>query len=385
MYSLPGIRLMKADGVAPTNDTIQSGEYPYVNPFYAAIRKDTPRDSHARKIFDWLTTADGQSLVEETGYVSLEKGGKKLPEELTAAETVAFTTKTPFAVNGEWFDGMSGVQVFGNDLKPAKRFNDIRLPIDDYQVFGGDVIAAQLPLPVEKEPGQEFPDYYDGPACMGLFNIKTGEWAVKPEYQYVFYDFSDPQNFVYILDHPDDITEWDCRGEFLYYDQNGTLIKTETYENGDDKWEKTKRYEGYFEENGSWDDEKHTISLGGNSKFVMYTGGENACELYLDGEPENKAQYGHVVPYGSVIYRPSEVPYGWSCISMYDLDEEYNIRNDRMYILDENGKPAAAFDQGQNEYLVFTARDYCLYCNDMEYTVIDMEANTIYRWIREGL
>ena len=385
MYSLPGIRLMKVDGVAPTNETIQSGGYPYVNPFYAAIRKDTPKDSHARKLFDWLTTADGQSLVEETGYVSLEKGGKKLPEEFAAAETVAFTTKTPFAVNGEWFDGMAGVEVFGNDLKPAKRFSDIRLPIDDYQVFRGDLIAAQLPLPVEKEPGQEFAEYYDGPACIGLFNVKTGEWAVKPEYQYVYYDFSDPENFVYILDHPDDITEWDCKGELLYYDQNGTLIKTEPYENGDDKWEKTKRYEGYFEEKSTWDDEKQTVDLGGTSKFIMYTGEKDICELYLDGELEHTSQRGYVIPYGSVIYHASEVPWDWKCVTMYDMDEEYNMLSDCLYIIDENGKPAAAFNQGTGEYMVFTARDYCLYCNDMEYTVIDMKANTIFRWIREGL
>lgn len=385
MYSLPGIRLMKVDGVAPTNETIQSGEYPYVNPFYVAIRKDTPKDSHARKIFEWLTTTDGQSLVEETGYVSLTKGGKKLPETLTAEKTVTMTTKTPFAINGEWFDGMAGVQVFGNDLKPSVRYSDIRLPGDDYQVMYGDLIAAQLPLPVEKQSGQEFPDYYAGPACMGLFNVKTGEWAVKPEYQYVYYDFRDPENPVYILDHPDDITEWDCKGELLHYDKYGALIETEAYQNGDDKWEKTKRFDGYFEESGTWDGEKETVDLGGNSKFVRYVGDKHLCELYVDGEPVHTSQHGHVIPYGSAVYHASEVPWGWKCVSMYDMDEEYNMLSDSLFIIDENGKTAAAFGQGQNEYLVFTARDYCLYCNDTQYTVIDMKANTVYRWIREGL
>ncbi len=91
MYRIEGIRFMAVDGVEPSGDTIQSGQYKYVNPFYAAVRKDTDPDSPAGRIFSWLTGTDGQSLVEELGYVSVTPGGKKLPEELAPADKPEFS------------------------------------------------------------------------------------------------------------------------------------------------------------------------------------------------------------------------------------------------------------------------------------------------------
>lgn len=70
MYMQPGIKLLAIDGVAPANETIASGEYPYRQPFYAVIRSDAPVDSPARKLYDWLATPEGRALVEEAGYVA---------------------------------------------------------------------------------------------------------------------------------------------------------------------------------------------------------------------------------------------------------------------------------------------------------------------------
>ena len=72
MYMKQGIKLLKVNGVAPTNDTIASGEYPYRQPFYAVIRADAPQDSPARRLYDWLATAEGRQLVEDAGYVAAE-------------------------------------------------------------------------------------------------------------------------------------------------------------------------------------------------------------------------------------------------------------------------------------------------------------------------
>lgn len=74
MYMQAGVKLLAVDGVAPSNAAIASGEYPYRQPFYAVIRADAPADSPARRLYDWLATAEGRALVEQAGYVAAEVG-----------------------------------------------------------------------------------------------------------------------------------------------------------------------------------------------------------------------------------------------------------------------------------------------------------------------
>ncbi len=50
MYEVPGIKILGVNGVVPGSDTIASGQYPYINPFYAVIRADEPEDSPARRL-----------------------------------------------------------------------------------------------------------------------------------------------------------------------------------------------------------------------------------------------------------------------------------------------------------------------------------------------
>lgn len=73
MYQKPGIKFFAIDGVLPTNETIQSGEYPYVNDFYVVIRKSEPKDSKARLLYEWLTSLEAQKLVAKAGYVPVVK------------------------------------------------------------------------------------------------------------------------------------------------------------------------------------------------------------------------------------------------------------------------------------------------------------------------
>lgn len=71
MKNDPNIKLLSIDGIAPANESIQAGEYPFVNDFYAAIRADEPEDSPARVLFNWLQGEQGQQLVKNAGYVSV--------------------------------------------------------------------------------------------------------------------------------------------------------------------------------------------------------------------------------------------------------------------------------------------------------------------------
>ena len=63
------IAMLSVDNVIPSSDSIRSGSYPFVNDFYVAIRKDTPSDSPARLLFDWIQGSAGQKLIDSEGYV----------------------------------------------------------------------------------------------------------------------------------------------------------------------------------------------------------------------------------------------------------------------------------------------------------------------------
>jgi len=66
------IKTLSFDGVAPTPETILSGEYPLAINYYAVMRKDLPEDHPARKIADWLQTTDGQWEVGISGLGALQ-------------------------------------------------------------------------------------------------------------------------------------------------------------------------------------------------------------------------------------------------------------------------------------------------------------------------
>ncbi|MBR0135200.1 MAG: substrate-binding domain-containing protein [Clostridia bacterium] len=68
MYTYPNLKFITVEGVAPTNETINSGEYLFINPFYAILPR-TGADEIAVNIVNWLETPEGQAFVEHCGYV----------------------------------------------------------------------------------------------------------------------------------------------------------------------------------------------------------------------------------------------------------------------------------------------------------------------------
>ena len=69
MAGSPMTRPIAVDGVLPTSETIRARQYPYVSPVVAVIRADEPANSEARRLWRWLFTEQGQSLIAESGYV----------------------------------------------------------------------------------------------------------------------------------------------------------------------------------------------------------------------------------------------------------------------------------------------------------------------------
>ena len=72
------IRLLTLNGVAPTKETIRSGEYPISSNFYAItaspIGEPAPEESNAdlRAFIDWILSEQGQEIIEKTGYVGVK-------------------------------------------------------------------------------------------------------------------------------------------------------------------------------------------------------------------------------------------------------------------------------------------------------------------------
>lgn len=72
MAASPFTRTLAIDGVEPTAETIASGEYPWVTRVYVAYREGEAQDSPGMKLMRWLLSAEGQSVVRESGYVAAQ-------------------------------------------------------------------------------------------------------------------------------------------------------------------------------------------------------------------------------------------------------------------------------------------------------------------------
>jgi len=69
MYTQPGLKFIAVDDVLPSNETINSRQYGFTNPFYGVIPLDP--NPQAKAILDWLLTKDGQQLLVDCGYVPI--------------------------------------------------------------------------------------------------------------------------------------------------------------------------------------------------------------------------------------------------------------------------------------------------------------------------
>ena len=76
MQMAQGLKILAVDGVLPSADTIRSEEYPYINGYYCCISANESADSPARKLYDWLVSDAGQTLLNLEGYVAVSAPGE---------------------------------------------------------------------------------------------------------------------------------------------------------------------------------------------------------------------------------------------------------------------------------------------------------------------
>ena len=67
----PDIKMISIDGIAPTAENIRNGSYPVVTPIYAVTYKEN-ENKNVGKLLDWILSDEGQSIINETGYVGIK-------------------------------------------------------------------------------------------------------------------------------------------------------------------------------------------------------------------------------------------------------------------------------------------------------------------------
>lgn len=187
MYQRPNLRFLEVGGVMPSNETIRDASYPYGNAFYAVIRKDEPTDSPARQLFDWLTTDDGQALLNGLGYVGERDSRRKLPDWLKAAgKSEAVSKALPIAADevlladGDLLYGEAGLAVLDAEGKLLRFLPGLRLPEAAEPVLQqkrGEPLILQDGAVSAGEPVHAF--HY------GLYSLAENRWIVEPKYGHI--------------------------------------------------------------------------------------------------------------------------------------------------------------------------------------------------------
>jgi len=64
------VKMLSLNGVYPSAENIQNGSYPIIAKFYAIYRADND-NPNIPALIDWLLSDEGQTLIEESGYVRI--------------------------------------------------------------------------------------------------------------------------------------------------------------------------------------------------------------------------------------------------------------------------------------------------------------------------
>lgn len=67
----PDVKVLKINGVEPTNENVRNGSYPIRTPIYAVTYEGNPNEN-VDILIDWVLGPQGQELLEKSGYVGLK-------------------------------------------------------------------------------------------------------------------------------------------------------------------------------------------------------------------------------------------------------------------------------------------------------------------------
>lgn len=119
MEMAKGLKVLTIDGVSPSAEAIQAGEYPFLNPYYVAMAKDRPQDDPTHILYDWLLGPDGRRLAEELGYVPASDAGEPLiPVEVDWSKLDEQEKPLP-DIGGRWY------QERVEQLRPSQEYGQL--------------------------------------------------------------------------------------------------------------------------------------------------------------------------------------------------------------------------------------------------------------------
>ena len=67
------LKLIKVNGIMPTNETIANNTYPLLTESFVAIRKNEPQGTNARKLYNYIRSNKGKEAMLEANYVPIEQ------------------------------------------------------------------------------------------------------------------------------------------------------------------------------------------------------------------------------------------------------------------------------------------------------------------------
>jgi len=71
LYTSPDIKILKVDGVMPSEENIRNNSYAFITPYNAVIRS-TDVDDVGGRFLNWILSDEGQACITQAGYVSLK-------------------------------------------------------------------------------------------------------------------------------------------------------------------------------------------------------------------------------------------------------------------------------------------------------------------------
>ncbi len=301
MYEKPNLRFMAVDGVMPDSETIRDGSYPYVSDFYAAVRKDAPEDSPEYRLFEWLTSDDGQALINGLGYVGISDAEKELPAilmegEETPAGTIPLPENHVIVADGGYLTGEFGTAVYDGSLNLLHFYPKLMLSDGD-KILECDVRNAVSLLDYTAEQDE------NAPHLSGLYSIEKDGWVFQPQPGFI----STQKDGFYITVRLGSDSLGNTTDQFYYADRAGNVILE-----GDAAREKGEALSLY------WSKEDYAKAY------------PDIVALYGDSDDVMQFLYGPLDIYGCAFHKDG-------VCHLYDLDGRHVVD------IDENGYPAGEY------------------------------------------
>ena len=70
LYKSPDIKILKVDGIMPSDENVRNNSYAFIAPYNAVIRS-TDTEEVGGKFLNWMLSDEGQVCISQAGYVSI--------------------------------------------------------------------------------------------------------------------------------------------------------------------------------------------------------------------------------------------------------------------------------------------------------------------------